>query len=93
MPVWFPFLIRKCMGVSSNFGHIRYSSNKLRSYGFDNNWDINRVTGIMVEKYYWFMKAQNVNYMIDLTRFEKSVLFIEGQSYLADEFNRSFMGA
>jgi hypothetical protein len=39
------------------------------------------------------MKAQNVNYMIDLTRFEKSVLFIEGQSYLADEFNRSFMGA
>ena len=61
MPVWFPFLIRKCIGVSSNFGHIRYSSNKLRAYGFDNKWEINRVTGIMVENYCRFMKAQNVN--------------------------------
>ena len=51
MPIYFPHAIRKIKGMKSNPGHIKYSSKKLKSYGFKHEWNIDRITKIIVEKY------------------------------------------
>jgi nucleoside-diphosphate-sugar epimerase len=50
LPVIIPHLLRKIRGVNANRGDVKYSLQKLQQYGFKNNWNINRITEMIVKR-------------------------------------------